>query len=107
MFLLQTIDYIALLKPLGVTGLLGFLLYLIIGKGIPWLKNELAENKKQLLNEIGEARRERDEQRNLRTREFKQLMSMVRRQDRMHTRGFEKITDAINDMRQTRTAGGR
>jgi hypothetical protein len=107
MLITPDIDYIALLKPLGVTGVLGFLLYLIIGKGIPWLKTELAENKSQLLNEIAEARRERDEQRNLRTREFKQLMSMVRRQDKVHTKGFEKITSAINEMRGQQVAGRR
>jgi hypothetical protein len=85
---------------------------------LPWLRSEWADNKKEtadsradfiraveenkklLLDEIHEARQERDEQRALRGNELAAFLNELKAQRELHEQGFAKLATAIRQRRQ-------
>lgn len=60
------------------------------------LTSALNEHKQQLLDEIAEARKERDEQRALRANELAAFLAELKSDRKMHQQGFAKIARMVS-----------
>lgn len=94
-FIQAPADWIANGKTLTAIGALALLFVLFIWKGIPWIRTQLEQKDQFLREEIAEARKERDEQRTLRTQELKEFVAALKRQDDTHKKGFAAIVKAL------------
>jgi F0F1-type ATP synthase membrane subunit b/b' len=71
------------------------ILGLFIWKGFPWIRAQLEAKDQLLKQEIQDARHERDEARTLRSKEIKQFLAALRRQDQLHKKGFAQLAVAL------------
>lgn len=89
----------SLLKLWGPLGLfVGVLLLVIWKKLLPYIEKQQADNRSILTAALEDARKERDQERQMRIREFERYLESMKYRDDQ----FQKVADAINSVKRQR-----
>ena len=91
------VDYISVLKVYGPWGI-AFGILVVFAKGLlMYIKKQSEDSTKVLVEQIGDARKERDRERDMRREEIDKFLESLKLRDAKMERGFDEIVRALRD----------